>query len=183
MTPTSIAEHLLDHAVGSLRALDWPPPNPGQPPTRTWIDMVLTLRTWIAGGCPMETVAADHRSPALAADLPLATAPLHREACCYVIGAQMVYLTRHPAGAVVDVAPDRQLKLSPRGAILTYLTTRGPGHPVGAGYISLADQPTPRHLRLLPGKTLSEIYLAPLSEADLAEDGLALARVIPLHYA
>ena len=56
------------------------------------------------------------------------------------------------------------------------------GEGLGAGCFSLVDQPTPRHLKLYPGKMTAELWDRKLEPEEISEDGLRLVRTLPLFY-
>ena len=181
MTPTEIIDYLATWSRGQLLTTDWPLQSPVRPPIRTWVDVWATALGWHQAGRIIIPVASGSRPPPMRRDLGLADAQIAHDAAAYLLGDRVIALARVPSGHRIAVSADRDLCISQRGPVLTYLATDGVA--VDAGYVSLADQPTPAHLRLLSGVSEGELYDSPLSEDQLGNIGLMLAQIIPRFYA
>jgi hypothetical protein len=154
----------------------WPP----GPATRVYVDAYLTLVRWHWAGEHVYRVR-DGRSPAIDPGLALATAPVVREAVVYVLDREdWVAIARHPARHPITVGPGKMLGYP--APVLTYCTEVA-GGTLAAGYVNLTDQPTPRHLHMLTGTSLTELGPRPLGNEEIGEEMLRLARVLPYYYA
>lgn len=131
-----------------------------------------SLDIWSASGLWESTgravVEISERSPAISADLVLAAAPVTRESALYLVDDWWMLLARTPPGLVMPVGEGVSYRMSD-ARLLLYVTRVA--NTACAGYINLSDQPTPRYLNLLAGRSLDG--------ADIAPEAIRLAMVLP----
>jgi hypothetical protein len=167
-----------DGARSFLLRARWPLEQPLTTHARVAVDVISAYLPWDATGRHVYRIRPGESQP-IAPDLPLETTPIRRMAQAYQIDATAwILVARLPAGHLLHLSPERTLAHRP--PVLVYVTTVGSA--IAAGYISLADQPTPRHLRLGAGSHQMELYAQPLESQSIAEEGLRLVRVLPYFF-
>lgn len=168
-----IARGLQETLLGAA----WPPDESTRAAREAW----ASLYRWHQAGEHVYRVRTDVRTPAIAPDLPLATAPTVRPAVCYVLDTdQWIIIARHgPGEPVVIREPERVY--AERAATLTWATEYERG--LASGRINLREQPTPADLRVGAGTVATARGHRDLDARDIAPDMLRLVRVLPLFYA
>jgi len=147
---------------------------------RGLIDTWASLVRWHQSGEHVYRIRPGERSPAIDPDLLLATAPVVRDGQCYQLEReQWIVVARHAKAAPVVVSPDRAMAYP--ADVLTYAAPVS-GGTLASGYINLADMPTPRHLKLIPGISVAELWARRLESEEIAEEALMLVRVMPFFY-
>lgn len=169
----TLATRLQQRLLGAA----WPP----IPADRVLVDAWASLVAWHQGGELVYRVRSDVRTPAIPPDLALAIAPVVRHGVCYVLDrSEWIIVARHDADAMIPIrAPERVIGYP--APVLTYCTELAGGQ-LSSGYVNLRDQPTPRHLRIYPGASQTELGPRPLGAEELGEEMIRLARVLPLYY-
>lgn len=170
---TKLLHRLSRAAQGNLLSGPWPPE------VRALVDTWVALYRWHEAGEHIYRLREGERTPAIAPDLPLATAALRRLGQCYVLEREdWIIIARQAAGEPVPVKGERVLSF--RQPILVYCTGIGDG--LASGYFSLTDQPTPRELKLLPGIATAELWTRKMEAEEIGIEGVRLARTLPLFY-
>jgi len=120
---------------------------------RVVLDAWATLYRWHRSGERIWRIDADDAPPALRADLPLATAPIFAPAVCYhgPDRAEWIIVARHTAEEPIWYGESAGQSYAFPDALITYAAMIG--KTLAAGFINLADQPTPAALYLMAGKS------------------------------
>lgn len=170
--------HLATRLQDSLLRAGWPTP----PHLAVMRDAWASLYRWHVSGEHVYRIRSDVRTPAIAAYLDLATAPVARAGVCYVLDRdQWVVIARHDAmEPIVLRAPDRVRAYD--APMLTYATELDGGS-LASGTVNLRTAPTPAHLRIPAGTSLGESGVRQLGGADISEEMLRIARILPWYYA
>lgn len=169
---TSVQAQLLD---GGGEIMDQP---------RILLDTWASLTRWNLEGEHLQQLTEADVSAARRLrpdpDFALAT-PVDPRAVAYQLplpATPWIVLARHDAGEEIVIHSDRRFAF--RQPILSYCVRVGTG--LGAGYISLVDQPTLAALNLQPGSKLTIGGPGKLAQADIREEAIALAITIPFFY-
>jgi len=155
----------------------WPPEESTRAAREAW----ASLYRWHQAGEHVYRVRTDVRTPPIAPDLQLSTAPTVRPAVCYVLDSdQWIVIARHgPGEPVVIHNPDRVY--AEKSPTLTWATEYERG--LASGRINLRDQPAPADLRIGAGSVTTTRGRRPLDAGDIAPEMLRLVRILPLFYA
>lgn len=176
----SLTKHLHVLARGlqdRLLQAAWPPDDTTRAEREAW----ASLYRWHLSGAHVYRVRTDVRTPPIAPDLQLATAPTVRPAVCYVIDRdQWIVIARHgPGEPVVIHSPDRVY--AEKAPTLTWATEYDRG--ISSGRINLRDQPTAADLHVSAGTVRTSTGSRPLDGSQIAPEMLRLVRVLPLFFA
>lgn len=169
----ALRDRLLERGVPLQRPLNpvardgysvlWQWGEAGEPIRRMTPEMVMQAREW---GLPL--------------DLPLAHAPTRAYALAYqlVDRGEWIVVGRIPAGKQVIVSEPHAIGYSE--PMLLYLTeSDGTWR---AGCYNLQHSPTPRQLRITPGRHFAELWTTVLDRSALETELLRLAQVLPHYY-
>ena len=150
---------------------------PWPPSKRVLVDAWASFFRWHE--CGEHVFRVRDRSPAIAHDLPLSSAPVRREAQCYMLEGEWIVLSRIPALHPIPVHGERVLSF--RQPLLTYCTeTESSG--MASGYFNLIDQPTPRELQLMPGTSIAELWSRNLDHEEISTEALRIVRTLPFFF-
>ena len=174
MSDTKELRRIALEVRGELALGEWPPP-------MGWQAMHAALTLWRAEGEFIFRLR-DEYPPALPADLPLLTAPVRREACCYVSRRKWwMIVARVPTGRIFRIESGTERSYQFSGPALAWATEFAEEDRWSGGVIDLQATRTPRELRLRGGEDLVEGRV--LERAELADEGVRLAQCLPWFYA